>query len=232
MRRFPQSSIDAFGRWASTRKWFEEAAPNATMDDLASSFTSQLAQAIDRIFPPRTVKRHITDKPWITPEIKNLTKDRQKAFHSNNTPLWRLLKNKVQLEIAEKKKSFYRNKVNHLKSSDTRKWWKMVNKMSGKPGKIRSFSLERDGITLNGESLASALNEFYVSVNSDIPPLDKDSLPAFLRSRNDIPIIQPYEVCNKLCALQTHKATGPNKIPSPISERVCFYSSRANRHHF
>jgi hypothetical protein len=72
-----------------------------------------------------------------------------------------------------------------------------VNKMSGKPEKIRSSSLERDGITLNGESLASALNELSVSVNSDIPPLDKDSLPAFLPSRNDIPIIQPYEVCDK-----------------------------------
>jgi hypothetical protein len=70
---------------ASARKWFEEAAPNATVDDLTSSFTSQLAQAIDRIFPPITVKRHITDTPWITPEIKNLIKDRQKAFHSNNT---------------------------------------------------------------------------------------------------------------------------------------------------
>jgi hypothetical protein len=107
----------------------------------------------------------------------------------------------------------------------------MVNKMSGKLGKIRSFSLERDGITLNqalnGESLASALNEFYVSVNSDIPPLDKDSLPAFLRSRNDIPIIQPYEVCNKLCALQTHKATGPDKIPSPISEEFAFILAEA-----
>jgi hypothetical protein len=42
MRRFPQSSIDAFGRRASTRKWFEEAAPNATVDDLASSFTSAI----------------------------------------------------------------------------------------------------------------------------------------------------------------------------------------------
>jgi hypothetical protein len=78
---------------------------------------------------------------------------------------------------------------------------------------------------LNGESLASALNEFYVSVNSDIPPLDKDSLPAFLPSRNDIPIIQPYmnyEVCNKLCALQTHKATGSDKIPSRILKEFAF----------
>ena len=178
MCQFPQSSIDAFGRWASARKWIEEAAPNATVDDLTSSFTSQLAQAIDRIFPPRTVKRHITDKPWITPEIKNLIKDRQKAFHSNNTPLWPLLKNKVQLEIAEKKKSFYSNKVNHLKSSDTRKWWKIVNKMAGKLEKIISFSLERKDITLNSESLASALSELYVSVNLDIPCTPRQRLPA------------------------------------------------------
>jgi hypothetical protein len=38
MRRFPQSSIDAFGRWASTRKWFEEAAPNAKATSFPGSF--------------------------------------------------------------------------------------------------------------------------------------------------------------------------------------------------
>ena len=208
-RQFPQSNVDAFGRWASKCRWFEEVMPNATVDDLASSFTTQLTQAIDVFFPSRSVKRHITDKPWITPEIKNLIRARQKAFHSNNTSLWRSLKHKVQIKIVAKKKSFYRNKVNHLKSNDTRKWWKIVNKMSRKPDKVRSFSLERDGVLLNNESHASVLNEFYVSVSSDIPPLDKDSLPAFLPSRNDIPTIQPHEVC-------THKSAGPDKISNRI----------------
>ena len=32
----------------STSKWFGEATPNATMDDLAFSFTTQVTQAIDR----------------------------------------------------------------------------------------------------------------------------------------------------------------------------------------
>ena len=92
----------------------------------------------------------------------------------------------------------------------------MVNKMTGKPDKTRSFSIERDGITLNGENLASALNEVYVSVNSDIPPLDQTSLQAFLPARNDIPTIQPYEVCHKLRALEIHKAAGPDKIPNRV----------------
>ena len=147
------------------------------------------------------MKRHATDKPWITSDIKTLIKDRQKACNHNNILLWRSLKCKVQFERAKQKKIFYKDKINHLKSSDTRKWWKMVNRISGKPTKTQSFCLERDGKSLDGENLASVLNEFYVSVNSDIPPLVKESLPAFLPSRNDILTIQSYEVCYKLMAI-------------------------------
>jgi hypothetical protein len=90
----------------------------------------------------------------------------------------------------------------------------MVNKMSGKPEKTKSFSLERNGETLNDEQLASALNEFYVSVNADIPTFDVNSLPAFLPANDAFLAVQPYEVCQKLLALQPYKATGPDNVPS------------------
>jgi hypothetical protein len=57
------------------------------VDDLTTSFTSQFVQAIDRIFPPKLVKFHHSDKPWVTPAIKTLIRDRQKAFHSRKLPL-------------------------------------------------------------------------------------------------------------------------------------------------
>ena len=152
-------------------------------------------QAIDRIFPPKLVKFHHSDKPWVTPAIKTLIRDRQKAFHSRNNPLWLSLRRKVQYEIRERKKSFYKNKVQHLRNTDSRRWWKMVNKMSGKPEKTKHFSLERNGETLNDEQLASALNEFYVSVNADIPTFDVNLLPAFLPANDAFLSVQPYEVC-------------------------------------
>ena len=186
----------------------------ATVDDLATSFTSQFVQAIDRIFPPKLVKFHHSDKPWVTPAIKTLIRDRQKAFHSRNNPLWLSLRRKVQYEIRERKKSFYKNKVQHLRNTDSRRWWKMVNKMSGKPEKTKYFSLERIGETLNDEQLASALNEFYVSVNADIPPFDVNLLPAFLPANDTFLSVQPYEVCQKLLALQPCKATGTDNVPS------------------
>ena len=145
IRRYPRSGVEAMGRWIATHDWFGELGTNPTVDDLTSSFSSHLTEAINRIFSPITVKCHQTDKLWITPGIKKLIKDRQKAFHNHNIPLWKSLRYKVQEEIKQRKKSFYKNNVQHLKNSDSRKWWKIINKMSGKPGTTKPFTLERDG---------------------------------------------------------------------------------------
>lgn len=52
---------------------------------------------------------------------------------------------------------------------------------NGESAKSKAFSFERGGEIVNDEELASALNEFYVHVNADIPTLDINSLPQFLR---------------------------------------------------
>ena len=112
---------------------------------------------------------HHTDKPWITPSIKQLIKDRKKAFYRGDKQQWQLLKCKVQSEIKHRKEFFYKDKIQHLRKDDCRKWWNAVNKMSGKSRKNTSFSLDRDGKTLSDSELVNSLNSFYTSVNADIP---------------------------------------------------------------
>ena len=68
VRHYPPSGIDAFGRWVTTHDWFADFGFSSSVDDLASSFTTQLIGAINRIFPVKTIKLHATDKPWITPD--------------------------------------------------------------------------------------------------------------------------------------------------------------------
>lgn len=74
--------------------------------------------------------------------------------------------------------------------------------------------MERNGVVLHGNNLASALNIFYVSDNFYIPPLNMCSPPCFLSAKNDIPIIQPYKVFHKLRSLKTHKAVDADEIPN------------------
>ena len=94
--------------------------------------------------------------------------------------------------------------------------------MSGKSEKTKSFSLQQDGEILNDLQLSNALNEFYTSVNADIPPLDVYSLPTFLPSNDNVPIVQSYEVCKNLLAVQPFKASGPDNVPSRILKEFAY----------
>lgn len=50
------------------------------------------------------------------------------------------------------------------------------------------------------------LQDFYISVTSDLSPLDTSTLPAFLPAQYELPLIRPWEVCNKLLCLSPFKA--------------------------
>jgi hypothetical protein len=131
------------------------------------------------------------------------------------------LKYKVQHEINARKISYYKTKVQHLKKDDCRMWWKIVNKMAGKSGK-NSFSLEHGGRTLDQSELVRALNVFYASVNSDIPPLNLAALPAFLPAEEPAPTVQPHEVSKKLLEIKLFKAHDPDNVPCRILKEFAY----------
>ncbi|XP_068704562.1 uncharacterized protein [Montipora foliosa] len=217
VRRYPRS-----GRLVTAHDWHSELGSTPTADDFAAAFTSQLILAVDLTFPLKTLKCNHSDKPWITPAIKLLIKDRQKAFHNLNLPLWRSLRHKVQQEIAERKKAYYKNKVQDLRKDDCRSWWGTVNRLTGRSEKATSYSLECDGKVLNEMELADTLNRFYVSVNEDIPPLDATTIQAFLLAETCVPTIQPQELCRKLLAVQPFKAQGPDNVPCRILKEFAY----------
>ena len=70
--------------------------------------------------------------------------------------------------------------------------------------------------------LAEALNIFFVSVNADIPALDINRLPVYLPVTEEVPTIEPYQVCSKLLKLNTHKAVGPDGIPTRVLKDFAF----------
>ena len=118
VRRYPQSQVNAFGRWLCKHNWFSDVGHNPSADEMAISFSYELTSAHDRFFPLKSVKCHYSDKPWMTPSIKQLIRDRQKAFHSENVQQWRALRSKVQSEIHHRKRTFYNTKVKNLKKED------------------------------------------------------------------------------------------------------------------
>ena len=110
MRRFPQSSLNASGRWVCAHSWFEHPHP-LLPDYITSSFFDDLSNAINIYFPTKSVRLYPTDKPRMSAEIKSLILERQRAYHSGPTEKWRHLRNKVRDVICKRKKAFYPCKV-------------------------------------------------------------------------------------------------------------------------
>ena len=155
--RFPQSAISAFGRWACVHRWLsdvEMGKDSPSVDSLTDSFTKDLSSAIDVYFSSKCVKIHPTDKPWMSPEIKALLLERQRAYRNGPEEKWRHLNNKVREVIIRRKREFYKNKVSYLKSADPRKWWSIVNKLAGKASSPSELSYtHEDGRIISGRVL-------------------------------------------------------------------------------
>ena len=188
----------------------------ASVDSLTESFNTDVKTAIDIHFPLKSVKIHPTDRPWMTSRIKQFILERRRAFHSNRNGRWRELRTRVRDEIAARKKAFYSEKLSYLKSTDPRKWWSLVKKLSGKSSGASAIRYEVDNKVLSGLELANRLKNFFVSVTSDDPALDYLTLPAFLPAPEELPVIRPTEVYKKLLRLISFKAFGPDAIPNRI----------------
>ena len=146
----------------------------------------------------------------------------RRCFHSQNIPVWQSLKYKVQQEIKYRKKTYYKSEVKHLRKSNVRRWWKIVNNMAGKPDNCTSFNFKRDGIILEQSEIVNSLNMFYASVNNDVPIFDITELPPFLPAAEPPPKLEPHEVCRKLLSIKAFKSSGPDNIPSRILKEFAY----------
>jgi hypothetical protein len=127
----------AFGGWLNGINWSFIYNLNSC-EEKTNSFLDLLKYAIDCFFPVRMVKLHATDKPWVTPDFKDLVQKRQKAFLSKSCN-YPELRNRVNQMANRLKANFFDSKVRGC-DDPKKKWWSLVKKLSGQPKKSSIIS--------------------------------------------------------------------------------------------
>ena len=84
--------------------------------------------------------------------------------------------------------------------------------MHGKSSSYVNFTISHNGSILSDTCLPDFLNHFFASVSNDFTPLDYCTLPAFLPSPKQLPVVSVYEVKSKLANIKVSKAAGPDGI--------------------
>ena len=98
----------------------------SSCQDKYDLFYNLLMLGLDTFLPKKKIKIHCRDKPWITPELKRLISDRQKALAARDRDIFKRLRNIVNRAIKDAKVSYFETQVNQIKTADSTKWWKAV----------------------------------------------------------------------------------------------------------
>ena len=183
-------------------------------------FQEVISTGLNHFLPCKVVKIHDRDKPWITPSYKQLIRNRQKAFFQKNDKLYHQLRNRANREGKKLKSAFLKRKLKHLEQNpDPKKWWDTVKQIAGFPKKKSFSSLVVGDQVVSGKQLADKINDTFISVTREIPPLNPipSSGNQLESDYSTIPtefIIKEEEVYSRLSSISSSKAAGPDEIPN------------------
>ena len=132
--KFPRFGNE-LGNWITQQGW-QTVYNESLVNDKLTVFTNILSAAVDTYLPFCKIKVCSSDRPWITTKIKSLIRNRQKALHVNgkDSEIYKAYRNAVQTNCSIAKKTFYTCKVAALRSSNIKRWWSEINRLSGKWG--------------------------------------------------------------------------------------------------
>ena len=100
-------------------------------------FMSELDNAIGMFLPQTSIKKHPTDRPWITSRTKLWIRKRQSSFsrHGKDSNAYRHWRNKTQVAIKTAKHHYYQKKVAEVEHVNSAKWWRETKKLAGQDAK-------------------------------------------------------------------------------------------------
>ena len=187
-----------------------------TPEEKFKYFYQNLHKAVKHFLPVRLHRVHSSDKPWMTGQIKALISKRQRclAKHGKDSPLFKLLHNKVQRSVKYAKRVFYDGKVKHLRESNAGKWWKDVKYLAGSSGSNGSWFYQLLDCSTTG-SLCGKINRFFAELTSGFVPLTPADVMDIEVDHRNIPsefFVTPREAGIALRGVKIRKSPGPDSI--------------------
>ena len=181
--------------------------------------------------PIRRKKIRIQLAPWITPQIKRLMEERDRAKKNSikNPKLlksYKSLRNKVTNTIRSSIRLHYQSLINENKDNP-KNMWRTINKVLDKAPNLTTIMQIRDGSKTVSDSkqIANALNSHFVNIGPrlasriEIKPGD-DPLCRLNNRTEEIVFQFKHEndrtVLEYIQNLKQGKSAGPDKIPTAI----------------
>ena len=225
---YKYGNYDEYRNKLQTTEWDELINDNITVDQCVTNVTNKIIKVAEETIPNKIIKVNKNDLPWITNEIKQMIRKRnrirKKAKKSNNPMHWykfRQIRNKIVNKLKSAKDKHYDKTTQKIETQQfcSKDWWKMVKEVSCFTNKSSELDvlINENGIVINDdEEKANLLNNYFaIQSTMNTADLNPPSLPVSSDPNLESVTIINQDIIDVLQCLDTNKACGPDSI-NPI----------------
>ena len=212
-RPIPESGVRILGNFLVNHTW-EEVLNESCPHEKVIAFHKTLQDALDNFLPTKEIQvRNNLDKKWMTPELKTVHRKMQREFWRNRrSEKWRALKKKFKVLKKRNCRNFYTSFVTDLKATKPGNWYNMAKKI-GAIG-VTSQEVHVEALAdLSNQEAADAIANHYAQISQSYSALSLETLPAILPAPVPAPLIEEYQVNERLQKLKKTKSTFPGDLP-------------------
>ena len=174
MRKFKRSAIILFGTWITRFDW-SELIMLKDVNDKVAYFATITWIMVEKYFPLTPVLITNTDKEWITPNIKKLISQRQKAHRSKKYKLRNNLAKKIRIEIKRAKVRYNKRKKSNLFSYSSKEWYRHINNILGNKKNSINFTNIPELANKPSDEQVTIVNTHFANICRKYPPLKKET---------------------------------------------------------
>ena len=155
---------------------FHNEVNSCTIDSALDKLVRIISSTLDEYCPVRVVSPRKKGSPWITTEVKQLIKEKNRLFSKYcRRPItfgdeYRRCRNRLNNMIKSSKKLYYANLLNVLQN-DSKKTWSVLNEIlnrkSNRHATVNKIRYE-DGFTSNQQEIVNIMNDHFVSTPQNI----------------------------------------------------------------
>ena len=172
------------------------------IDNLTDSITDYINFCVENTVPTRTVRYFSNNKPWITPDIKALLKEKKRAFRSGDREDLKTVQKELRRKIREEKDRYRKKMEEQLQERNTKGVWDGLKNISGHQ--------KSNSQPAGDQKWAEELNTFFCRFEVSAPP------PAVTVLQQPPPIPLPALCPSSPSASPPSISSSPSQLlPSP-----------------
>ena len=228
---FPESGLIEIGHTLLQEKW-EMLEDRMTSGDMVASFEEHSKMMVDKQFPKKGVFVGDGDQPYFTEELRQLKRQRQRAYTLHGRRSFKYVKLKEKFDLKLRGAALkYVNKIEQEVGEGVRgSGYCAIRKLGNRPGdtgkRKEVIVPEYVDQKLTPLQAADRLATYFSAVSQTVEPLDETKFHPALRlelerGRNSDtkPIITQHQVYCKLLRASKPHSSVPGDVARPVIRR-------------